>query len=100
MADCIFCSIVAGDIPATRGYEDERTLAFADTNPQAPTHLLVVPKEDFTDTADVSRDPEVGADYLAGIRADAEQDRLRDLRVVFDIGADGAQSHFHQHAHM
>jgi histidine triad (HIT) family protein len=100
MADCIFCSIVAGDIPATRVYEDERTLAFADTNPQAPTHLLVVPKEHFTDIADVSRDPEVSAAYLAGIRAVAEQERLHDFRVVFNTGADVGQTVFHLHAHL
>ena len=59
--ECIFCKIVAGEIPSTKVYEDEHAYAFADTNPQAPTHVLVVPKKHLTDLADVGRDPEAAA---------------------------------------
>src|SRR5213080_625658 len=57
MADCVLCKIVAGEIPSTKVYEDEHTYAFVDTNPQAPTHLLIVPRQHFADIAEVSRHP-------------------------------------------
>ena len=100
MADCLFCSIVAGDIPSTKIYEDEHTYAFADTNPQAPTHVLVVPKQHYADLADVSRDPDAAASYLAGICKVAEQQDLGDYRTVFNTGAGVGQSVFHVHAHV
>ena len=100
MADCLFCSIVAGDIPSTKVYEDEHTFAFADTNPQAPTHVLVVPRQHFADLADISRDADAAAGYLAGIRRVAEQERLEDYRTVFNTGAGVGQTIFHVHAHL
>jgi histidine triad (HIT) family protein len=100
MADCLFCGIVAGKIPSTKVYEDEHTYAFADTNPQAPTHVLVVPKRHYADIADISRDPEVSAGYLAGIRAVAEQERLDHFRTVFNTGSGVGQTVFHVHAHL
>ena len=100
MADCLFCSIVAGDVPSTKIYEDEHTYAFADTNPQAPTHVLVVPKQHYTDLADVSRDPDAAANYLAGIRKLAEQQGLDHFRTVFNTGTAVGQSIFHVHAHV
>lgn len=98
--DCIFCKIVAGDIPAEKVYEDEHAVAFADTNPQAPTHVLVVPREHFTDVADLARDPQAAAGLLAGIRAYARQEGLTDFRTVFNTGAGVGQSVFHTHAHV
>lgn len=100
MADCVFCSIVAGDIPSTKVYEDGHTYAFADTNPQAPTHVLVVPRRHFADLADISRDADAAAGYLAGIRRVAEQERLEDYRTVFNTGAGVGQTIFHVHAHL
>jgi histidine triad (HIT) family protein len=100
MADCIFCGIVAGEIPSTKVYEDEHTYAFVDTNPQAPTHLLVVPKRHFTDIADVSRDAAVSAGFLAGIRALAEQQGLQNFRTVLNTGSGVGQTVFHLHAHV
>lgn len=100
MADCLFCGIVAGEIPSRKVYEDEHTYAFADTNPQAPTHVLVVPKQHFRDLADVSRDPQASAAFLAGIRALAEQEGLEHFRTVLNTGSGVGQSVFHLHAHV
>jgi histidine triad (HIT) family protein len=100
MSDCLFCKIVAGDVPSTTVYEDAYTYAFADTNPQAPTHVLVVPRQHFADLSDIARDPEASAAYLAGIRGLAEQQGLRDYRTVFNTGAGVGQSVFHVHAHV
>ena len=100
MNDCLFCKIVAGEIPSTKVYEDAHTYAFADTNPQAPTHVLVVPRQHFVDIADIARDAEASAGYLAGIRGLVEQQGLTDFRTVFNTGAGVGQSVFHVHAHV
>lgn len=100
MSDCLFCGIVAGDVPATTVYEDDHALAFVDLNPQAPTHVLVIPKQHFTDIADLARDPEAAAGLLAAIQGFAEQEQLPDFRTVFNTGAEVGQSVFHVHAHV
>lgn len=100
MADCLFCSIVAGDVPSTKVYEDAHTFAFADTNPQAPTHVLVVTRKHLTDVADAGSDPEAAAGLLAGIRGLAAQEGLTDFRTVLNTGAGVGQSVFHVHAHV
>jgi histidine triad (HIT) family protein len=100
MSDCLFCKIVAGEIPSTKVYEDAYTYAFADTNPQASTHVLVVPRQHFTDLADIAGDPEASAAYLAGIRGLVQQQGLQDFRTVFNTGAAVGQSVFHVHAHV
>ena len=69
MADCVFCRIVAGEIPSTKVYEDAAAFAFADTNPQAPTHVLVVPKRHLADLGELAADPETSAALLDAIRA-------------------------------
>jgi histidine triad (HIT) family protein len=98
--DCLFCAIVAGDIPSSRVYADDAVYAFADTNPQAPTHVLVVPRRHFTDLADLGRDPEAAGGLVAGIRGLAVQEGLTDFRTVFNTGAEVGQSVFHVHAHV
>jgi histidine triad (HIT) family protein len=98
--DCLFCKIVAGEIPSTEVYSDEHAYAFADLNPQAPTHVLVVPRRHFTDVADLGRDAEAAAGLLAGIRGFAAQEGLTDFRTVFNTGAGVGQSVFHVHAHV
>jgi histidine triad (HIT) family protein len=100
MTDCLFCRIVAGEIPSAKVYEDEHSYAFADTNPQAPTHVLVVPKRHFTDLVDLSRDPGAAAGLLAGIRGLAEQEGLTEFRTVFNTGKQAGQTVFHVHAHV
>lgn len=99
-SDCLFCGIVAGDIPATIVYSDEHSVAFADLNPQAPTHVLVVPRGHFTDLADLGRDAAASAGLVAGIRGFAASAGLTDFRTVFNTGAAVGQSVFHVHAHV
>ena len=98
--DCVFCKIVAGEIPSSRVYEDEHTVAFADTDPQAPTHLLVVPRQHFADVVELAGDPQAAAAMLAGVRGAAAQQGLAQFRTVFNTGATAGQSVFHVHAHV
>ncbi|PZS25452.1 MAG: histidine triad nucleotide-binding protein [Pseudonocardiales bacterium] len=98
--DCLFCKIVAGDIPATKLHEDDDTIAFADLNPQAPVHILVVPKQHIPDIAALGADAEASAAVLRGIRAVAAEQGLSDFRTVFNSGAGAGQSVFHVHAHV
>jgi histidine triad (HIT) family protein len=98
--DCIFCNIVAGQVPATRVYEDRHTVAFRDLNPQAPFHVLVVPREHVTDLLDASRHADLSAGFVAGIRGLVEQEGLSDFRTVCNTGAGAGQSVFHLHAHV
>ncbi len=100
MADCLFCGIVAGDVPSSTLYEDEHTVAFADTNPQAPAHILVISRKHVRDIAELGADTVAAAGLLAGIRAVAEQENLSDFRTVFNTGAQVGQSVFHVHAHV
>jgi histidine triad (HIT) family protein len=97
---CLFCSIVAGDVPATRVYEDDDTLAFADLNPQAPVHLLVIPKTHVRDLAELGADPRTAAALVRGIRATVDQEGITDFRTVFNTGAGAQQTVFHAHAHV
>lgn len=100
MADCIFCKIVAGDIPATKVYEDEHAVAFVDTNPQAPTHLLVVPRKHYADLLEISQDAEASSGFVAGIGKLVEQEGIDHFRTVVNRGADVGQTVFHLHAHV
>jgi histidine triad (HIT) family protein len=98
--DCLFCRIVAGEIPATVVYSDDGALAFTDLNPQAPTHVLVVPRRHFVDIGDLATDPEAGSALLAGIRGTVASLGLSAYRTVFNTGAAAGQSVFHVHAHV
>jgi histidine triad (HIT) family protein len=100
MADCLFCKIVAGKIPSTKVYEDEHSFAFVDTNPQASTHVLVVPKKHYADLPELAGDPEAAAGLVAGIRGLAAQEGLAEFRTVFNTGAGVGQTVFHVHAHV
>jgi histidine triad (HIT) family protein len=100
--DCLFCRIVAGDVPATVVRETEATLAFRDVNPQAPTHVLVVPREHHADVAALTAaDPGLAAEVLAAGVAVAQQEGLADgYRLVLNTGRDGGQTVFHVHLHV
>ena len=97
---CLFCGIVAGAIPAARLREDSATLIFADINPQAPTHVLVIPKRHCADIGQLGGDPATGAALLAAISAFAAENGLTDYRTVFNTGGAAGQSVFHVHAHL
>lgn len=100
--DCLFCSMVAGDITPDVVHETPTTLAFRDIDPQAPTHVLVVPKSHHRDLpALVAADPELLADVLSSVTAVAEQEGLgRQFRLVLNTGREAGQSVFHLHAHV
>jgi histidine triad (HIT) family protein len=100
-SDCLFCKIVAGEVPAEIVHEDERTVAFRDVAPQAPTHVLVVPREHQTDAvASGAADPTVPAALLAAAGTVAEAEGLQHYRLVFNTGEGAGQSVFHTHLHV
>lgn len=100
--DCPFCSIIAGEIPATIVYQDDHVLAFRDLNPQAPTHALVIPKQHYANAAELAEDPALAAAVFAGAREVAEADGVDEsgYRLVFNTGKDGHQTVFHVHCHV
>lgn len=103
MADCIFCSIIAGDIPCTKVYEDDHVLAFNDINPKARVHVLVVPKTCF-DRLHEAGDMHVGmlGRILVGVGKVAEATGVTGsgYRVQFNQGQGAGQEVFHLHAHV
>lgn len=98
--DCVFCRIVAGELPSERVHEDDQVIAFKDLHPQAPVHVLVVPREHRRDVTELARRPELLAHTatVAGEIAAAHGDG--DFRLVFNTGASAGQSVFHVHAHV
>jgi histidine triad (HIT) family protein len=98
--DCLFCKLVAGDTPTTKVYEDDATLAFRDVDPQAPVHVLVVPKQHLRDLTELAQDDQAAATLLRAIRATATELGLTDFRTVFNTGAEAGQSVWHVHAHV
>lgn len=100
--NCIFCSIIKGDIPSKKVYEDEICYAFLDINPQAPIHCLVVPKEHIESANAISADNSATvARIFEAIPAIAKSLGLdRGYRIVSNIGDDGCQSVKHLHFHI
>jgi len=95
--DCLFCSIVAGAVPADVVVRGERVIAFRDIDPQAPTHVLVVPRDHHPDVAALAgHDPAALAELVAVARDVADGD----FRLVLNSGAGAGQSVFHVHAHV
>jgi histidine triad (HIT) family protein len=102
-SDCLFCKIVSGDVPATVVRDRPRTLAFRDINPQAPTHVLVIPKEHYPTATDLAQaDPSLLAELLLETAAVAADEGIADsgYRVVFNTGSGAGQTVFHVHAHV
>ncbi len=99
---CLFCKIIEGSIPSAAIYQDELCYAFADINPQAPVHLLVVPREHIVSLAEAGKDHLPLLGHLLG--AAAEIARSKDLpkgyRVVVNTGEDGGQTVGHLHLHL
>jgi histidine triad (HIT) family protein len=101
VADCLFCRIVAGEIPANLVREEERVVAFRDINPQAPVHVLVVPREHHTDVAALAAaDPAALAELVTVAGEIAVAEGFDDYRLVFNTGAGAGQSVFHVHGHV
>ena len=109
MTGCIFCRIVAGEIPATLVHADEHVIAFRDVNPQAPVHVLVVPRRHVASLVELAAgdggdDAALGAALLAAAsrvaRAEGLAEPGRGFRVVANTGAEGGQSVDHLHFHV
>jgi histidine triad (HIT) family protein len=100
---CLFCRIVSGDIPAKKAYEDADVVAFHDVNPQAPTHLLVVPRKHIPSLNDLTElDTAVIGTVMVRASAIARDLHLSDdgYRVVINTGPAAGQTVFHIHAHL
>lgn len=102
MTDCLFCKIIAGDIPSTKVYEDETVFAFRDINPQAPTHILVIPKTHISGCNGVTAvNSSVVAHIFEVIPQIAQAEGLvNGYRVVSNCGADAGQTVPHLHFHI
>jgi histidine triad (HIT) family protein len=105
MNDCLFCGIVAGDIPSDIVHSTDTTVAFKDINPAAPLHVLVVPRRHIVDASTITEaDGPVLADMLLAARAVADQAGLatpeRGYRLIFNIGPDAMNSVPHLHLHV
>ena len=102
MSDCLFCKIIAGQIPSKKVYEDEHVFAFDDLNPQAPTHVLVVPKKHIPGLKEAqAEDAELlGRCELVAAEI-ARQRQIEDgYRTVYNVGPRAGQSVFHLHLHL
>lgn len=101
MSDCLFCKIIAGEIPSSKVYEDEHCFAFDDINPAAPSHVLIVPKKHIGKIADASDDDTMLLGRLSRAASQiAKQRGLEDFRLVVNNGEAAGQSVFHLHMHL
>ena len=103
MSDCLFCKIIKREIPASIVYEDDRVLAFNDINPQASTHVLVVPKRHIATLNELSAgDDQIVGEVIRRAAAIAKERGISDggFRVVFNTNRDAGQTVFHIHLHL
>ena len=100
--NCIFCKIVAGQIPSRKAYEDEEILAFHDINPWAPVHVLVIPKQHIATLADAGPEQEALLGRMLGLapRLMRELGVTGGFRTVINTGPDGGQEVYHLHMHV
>ncbi|MGI5352348.1 histidine triad nucleotide-binding protein [Streptomyces sp. CA-250714] len=107
--DCLFCKIVGGEVPATLVRETDTTVAFRDINPQAPTHVLVIPRAHYPDAVSLAAaSPQLIADVVRVAGEVAEMEKIAvphggpgtGYRVVFNTGSGAGQTVFHAHAHV
>ena len=101
MADCLFCMIAQGEIPADLVNQDDEFIAFRDINPQAPTHILAIPREHVTSLNDAS-DPSLIGNLVLFAKKIAADEGIDEsgYRLVMNTNADGGQTVFHLHAHI
>ena len=102
MTDCIFCRILKKEIPSKAAYEDETVYAFHDVNPQAPTHILIVPKKHIADINHITKENRLlVGDLIDRAKEIARQKKVEDgYRLVINNGAKAGQSVFHIHLHL
>lgn len=103
MSDCLFCKIIEGNIPAKKVYEDDHTLAFEDINPQAPVHILVIPKKHISTLLDIGQEDHDLLGYLVDVANRIAKDKgiaERGFRVVINCNPESGQTVYHIHLHM
>lgn len=102
MSDCIFCKIASHDIPCNKAYEDEKVLAFYDLNPQAKTHILIIPKEHIESAAGITQENSAIVSHIFEVIARLSKElNLGDgFRVVTNCGTSAGQSVMHLHFHL
>ncbi len=102
MPSCVFCRVIRGEAPSKKVYEDERVFVFEDINPQAPTHLLIVPKNHIVGLKEATADDAETIGYMHLVAARLGHDRkIEDgYRTVFNVGPKSGQSVFHLHLHL
>ena len=102
MDSCLFCKIIAGQIPSDKVYEDDRCYAFRDINPQAPVHILIVPKTHVADVAECTEKDSALAGHVLKVASElAKREGLTNgFRLVTNAGADACQSVKHFHVHL
>jgi histidine triad (HIT) family protein len=99
--DCIFCKIANGEIPARKLYEDDACIAFADLHPQAPLHLLVIPRRHVHSLAETSREDTPLLGNLLAVASELGRQKLpKGFRVVVNAGEEGGQTVDHLHLHV
>lgn len=103
MEDCLFCKIVSGEIPSTKVYEDEKTLCFKDINPEAPVHVLVIPKKHISNINELSKDDEEIIGHIFGVIKKVTKElgiSESGYRVVSNCNEDAGQTVPHVHFHI
>ncbi len=100
--DCLFCKIANGDIPSTKVYEDDQILAFRDIAPQAPTHILVIPKAHISSVDGITEENSVVVSHIFSVipKIAAAENLTGGYRVVSNCGPDAGQTVFHLHFHI
>lgn len=102
MEDCIFCKIINGEVPSTKVYEDESVIAFKDLNPQAPIHILVVPKKHYDNVLSVEKDDNIISKIYYAINKIAIKEGFEKegFRVINNCGKNAGQTVMHMHFHI
>ena len=101
--DCLFCKIIAGDIPSAKVYEDDKVYAFRDIEPQAPVHILIIPKEHIASANELTEENASIVGHIFSVAAKiAKEEGIADggYRIVNNCGQDGGQTVGHLHFHM
>ena len=101
--DCLFCKIIAGDIPSSKVYEDDKVYAFRDIEPQAPVHILIIPKEHIASANELTEENASVVGHIFAVAAKlAKEEGIADggYRIVNNCGEDGGQTVKHLHFHM
>lgn len=100
MSDCLFCKIVNGDIPSTKVYEDDYVYAFNDIEPQAPIHIIIIPKKHYSNILEIDDDKIKSAIFNSIKKIAQEKDLNKGFRIVCNTGDEGGQTVGHLHFHM